>query len=254
MPIPDQGPIKRRYPFQPRGRVRAVEYPLPGLSIPARVRRRLDPWLAQSTGFGSDVVRSRLKDRWSALKGAGMGAVANHFLRFTPQSILVTTDVAWLVLREPPRTDPDSGTEWIQEWFLPAPTAASVIDGALARFRIRESRRLRVFLREFAGFREELPNISGYFPHIPDWCSFADYVDEMGWKPSRMPRIWSRAAVFYVSLNGDVLLLDSAARLAWWDHEMDTFRILLKDFHDFPAHWLRFIRRVYPFSSWLPTE
>lgn len=165
-----------------------MEYPLPGDLIPNRVRQQLDPWLAQCIDCGPGGVRSRLHDRWSELKSVGMGALVGHFLNFTPHSILVDAAGSWLVLRSR-ELDAETGQEWLNEWYLPPPTEVSAVDEALSRFQIHNSPVLSSFLREFAGLREELPDVSGYFPRVQDWVPFEKYVAEVGWEMSNIPRV-----------------------------------------------------------------
>jgi hypothetical protein len=173
-----------------------------------------------------------------------MASFANFFLRCTPQSILVNDASAWLVVRDRPRPGFESG----KEWFLPSPTDPAVVSDALTRFQIRSNRRLSLFLREFAGLRECMPDISGYFPRVQDWLPFEKYVVEMGWGVSRIPRVWSGAVVFFESLCGDALLLDRAGRLGWWCHELDNhYKVLFRTFDRFPAHYLTYARQPYPF-------
>lgn len=247
--------IKRRHHFDRKGPVVAIEYPLPGDSLSKVRRQRIAPWLTACIGCGPDEVRDRLKQRWADSKGTGIGVITRFFGRMTPYSILVKRDVAqasgdaaWLILRDRSNEDFETG----REWFLPPPTPAEVVTEALGRFQIRQGRCLEAFLREFAGFREDLPNVSGFFPHVQDWLSFEHYTKGMGWEPKKTPRVWAHAAVIYESKCGDVIVLDRTARLAWWDHDDDKFRILFNDFKQFPAHWLKYLRRNYPLSAWAP--
>lgn len=243
-----QGFIERRHGFVRNGPVVAIEYPLPGDSIPKTTRQRIAPWLAACVGCGPDQIRDRLKQRWSDLNGAGIGGVARFFCRYTPYSILANHDAAWLMLRGRPNEDFETG----REWFIPPPTPAAAVIEALDRFQIRKGFCLEVFLREFTGFREELPNVSGFFPRVQDWLPFEQYAEAMSWKPQKTPRVWALAAVIYESLCGDVIVLDRTARLAWWDHDDDKFRILFENFELFPVHWLKFLRKNYPLSAWDP--
>jgi len=182
-----------------------------------------------------------------------MRALALEFLRGTPVSILVAPAGAWLMLRRTVR-DPQSGEEWVKEWFIPPSTDPSIVERALAQFQIPRSPGLALFLREFAGLREELPGTSGHFPRVQDWLAFEQYVVAMGWQVSKPPRVWGRAVVFFESLCGDVLLLDRTGRLGWWDHGCNEFQVLFQDFRNFPAHFLKYVRRSYPLSAWGPEE
>ena len=72
-----------------------------------------------------------------------------------------------------------------REWFLPPPTALEIVDEALGRFGIERNELVRTFFREFAGFREELPDTSGLFFRVQEWLSFSAYVEELGWETSK---------------------------------------------------------------------
>jgi hypothetical protein len=167
-----------------------------------------------------------------------MKAIAKFFLNCTPHSILVRKDEAWLIVRS------RAG----REWFLPPPTPVGHVDRALNRFGVCKNRFLQAFFCEFAGFREELPDVAGFFFRVEDWSSFKVYVDRLGWEVSKIPRVWSRAPVVFESLCGDALFLDCEASLVWWDHELDQFRVLYRDFKKLPSHWLKSIRQNYPFD------
>ena len=241
-----QSVIKRRHQFDPLGPVCAIEYPLPCEGMPIRARKRLDPWLAECVGCCPVEARALLRKRWAELNPSRIGVVTRYFLRCLPCSILVNKDAAWLIVRGRSNKDFKNG----REWFLPPPTPLQVVDSALDRFGVEKNEFVRAFFREFAGFREELPDVSGYFYRVQEWLSFGAYVEEFGWRTSnKTSRDWSRAAVIYVSLGGDVLLIDRNTHLAWWDHEIDEIRALFKDFRKLPARWLESIRVNWPFDG-----
>jgi hypothetical protein len=149
---------------------------------------------------------------------------------------------------------PSKDKTFDKHWFIAPPQDPRELRNALRRFGFQESSVIADFVTAFGGLREELPGVSGYFPAIQHWERFDSPWMRAMWDQPLTSKLaaWQGAVIFYVSLNGDVLLLRRDQALAWWDHEMNAVRPLRKTFRGFLQYYGKYIQSDFPFSSCAP--
>lgn len=243
-------PARLRVPIEHRVRetLCALEYPLPGKEIPKSRVRKLHPWLRDFVGKTSKEAAEMIASRWNCLSDRMLIRIRDFFLGFRPKSIIIAKSEAVFMLSRP-----SWDKTFDKHWFIAPPPDSRQLRNGLRRFGFEESSLISDFMSAFGGLREEIPDVSGYFPAIYEWIRFDKYL-RATWDLCIDPKLalWSSAVVFYISLNGDVVLLRPDQTVGWWDHEVNAVKPLRKSFRGFLQYYGKCIQSDYPFSSWAP--
>ncbi|MCC7425070.1 MAG: hypothetical protein IT428_32780 [Planctomycetaceae bacterium] len=218
-----------------------TEYLLPCASMPQDVRDGLPEWLQSFVGQHPLDARQLLVKRWQDVSEPSLRDLANLLtFEFTPKSIAVTKDGAWLIVDRPDRQRPEERDDML----IPPPPDPSRIEKGIARFPIADQSIMREFLTSFGAMQDVWPGRSGLFLIPDEWSSLRDYWGDEddhlygAWYPD-----WKPALIVCNSPGGDMVLLHPDGRVAYHYFAEGTIQILNENLTDFFARYVRH-RRV----------
>lgn len=227
-------------PWTPTGPV-VTEYLLPCDSMPQEVRDGLPEWLRTFVGQHPQDARQLLVIRWQDVSEPSLKDLARLLtFEFTPKSIAVTKDGAWLIVDRPDR----QRSETRDHMLIPPPADQSQVEKGIARFPFADQSVMREFLTYFGAMQDVWPGSSGLFFVPEEWSSLRDYWGDEedhlygAWYPE-----WKPSLIVCNSLGGDMVLLHPDGRVAYLYFAEGTIKILDENLTEFFAHYVRH-RRV----------
>lgn len=223
-----------------------TEHLLPCGSMPQDVRDSLPEWLRGFVGQHPLDARQLLAKRWQDVSEPCLKDLAKLLtFEFTPKSIAVTKNGAWLIVDRPNRQRP----EVPDHMLIPSPADPSHIEKGIERFPIAAQSVMREYLTHFGAMREILPDHAGHFLVPEEWSSLHDYWEEDDalhgtWYPE-----WKPSLILFNTAVGDLILLHPDGRVGYVDFAQDTLEILDRDAAAFLAHYVRHRKVEYCMDS-----
>jgi hypothetical protein len=229
----------------------AIEYPLPGGSIPEKAKSQIQPWLLQFVGFEGSAAHHVLEANWHDVRDPCLALLRDFLVQFVPTSIITHGDSAWLVIADPERSD----AEYLRcgdRWFVAPPPRREMLQRQLEAFGLQGIESLQSFFSHFNGLREDIPGCSGDISRPEEWHHLAS----LGWEgyieECQNHESWQKAIMLWHARNGDIVLLNPSGETGWWDHEQNEIGSLTDTFPGFVRHFAAYIEHRYPFSAWPP--
>jgi hypothetical protein len=205
-------------------------YELPIHQVPSTVNPVFRPWIEQFVNLSPNGIVDRLAEIWTSARVGVLGRLVDHILSFPPSSVVCHDHGVWLQMGQ------HAEDEFHGFFVAPQPAEACICE-AFDRFHFSESVRplMELFLRNFAGLCEEPPPSAGFFTQ-PPWHTLRDIEH---WPDLEFGQFESAFPWFHC-LCGDLLLVNSEGKTAWWVFDARQMVEFLDDVEQFVEFYLRF--------------
>ncbi len=165
---------------------------------------KFDSWTKELVNLSSEEIKNHLRQRWGKYNAPGWDAFVARLLAYDPYGVTVEEGVPYIVF----------GSQNGPFWVLPPPVNEDLIRQTLSESDFAACEEYIEFLCCFSGLGES-PAQLGEFLDITKWDGLLTLGILNEDTKNRHGDDWSRAALVFHSMSGDLLCLRSDGVVAW---------------------------------------